>query len=768
MGMSEPTTAAADDADDLRHLVLTRLRPLFRAAAPLVAIVTELLRAYGTIFFARHTFVGLLFFIATFRFTNTALAGILAAVIGHFVARLFRFPDSSTGLYIYNSLLVGLSLGATYHLDAYLLLLIVLGATLAVFATVALRDLLWRLDHLPVLSLPFVAVALTTGFAAKGYGNLSRYMLPMAPLDPFLWEPLDAFLTAMGSTFFIPHPHAGLIFFLGVLWTSRYLAILAVAGFAVGDGLFSFLSGINHPGLVVWTGFNFILTAMAVGGVFIVPGWRSFLLAMAAAAMSALITSAAQTVMLVYGLPVMALPFLLTTLLVLTVLRKRITVGEPILLLENPGPPEINYERDRLARVRTGDIDSTPLSLPFFGEWQIYQGFDGRHTHRPPWQHALDFFITENGNSFVDDGKKLEDYHCFALPVTSPVHGQVVRVHDTLADNEPGEVDTRENWGNFILIRLPSGLHVLLAHLRQHSIKVAEGSWVTPGQVIAACGNSGRSPQPHLHLHLQADAVLGGPTLPFHLVSVVSRDGPEQPPWFHLVLRPREKSLLRLAPPDQKLAKALHLPVGRHLSYRLRKDDGPRQVWDMRVELTLTGQFRLLSSNGGAVIFEEHPGVLVFFDRNDVPDPPLDLWLLALGLTPLIEHQTTWNDRPSAQLLPMNWRQRLLFELRFPLGSGLDSRYRRHWIDGNDGKKGHWQQNGQHRLHLGRGKWWHLRSLAEIDPEDGCTRLEIHFDDHRWEMRLRATGLLSDNGIPAWDKPVADGDNDTTTTIDRP
>jgi hypothetical protein len=68
-----------------------------------------------------------------------------------------------------------------------------------------------------------------------------------------------------------------------------------------------------------------------------------------------------------------------------------------------------------------------PLLLPVFGRWQVYQGFDGEHTPRPPWQHALDFYITEDGKSCSGQGEALEDYYCFGLPVLSPVHGQVVR-----------------------------------------------------------------------------------------------------------------------------------------------------------------------------------------------------------------------------------------------------------------------------------------------------------------------------------------------------
>jgi hypothetical protein len=40
---------------------------------------------------------------------------------------------------------------------------------------------------------------------------------------------------------------------------------------------------------------------------------------------------------------------------------------------------------------------------------------------------------------------------------------------------------------------------------------------VAPGTPLGRCGNSGRSAQPHLHLHVQRGAWLGAPTLPFHL-----------------------------------------------------------------------------------------------------------------------------------------------------------------------------------------------------------------------------------------------------------
>ena len=117
-------------------------------------------RAYASILFVDHVWVGLLIIVATLWYPNIGIAGLLGALTALLTTQLFRFPDSSGGLQIYNSLLVGLSLGAFYELNAYVVVLIILGAVLAVLMTVALADGLWRLDRLPALSLPFILVVL--------------------------------------------------------------------------------------------------------------------------------------------------------------------------------------------------------------------------------------------------------------------------------------------------------------------------------------------------------------------------------------------------------------------------------------------------------------------------------------------------------------------------------------------------------------------------------------------------------------------------------
>jgi murein DD-endopeptidase MepM/ murein hydrolase activator NlpD len=57
--------------------------------------------------------------------------------------------------------------------------------------------------------------------------------------------------------------------------------------------------------------------------------------------------------------------------------------------------------------------------------------------------------------------------------------------------------------GNNIVIDHSNGEFTMYAHLKHGSVKVKAGDTVKTGQQIAAVGNTGNSPLPHLHFHLQ-------------------------------------------------------------------------------------------------------------------------------------------------------------------------------------------------------------------------------------------------------------------------
>ncbi len=707
-----------------------------------------LLGGYASIMFINQPVIGLVFLLASFWQPIAGLCGLMCVVNAIHIAKWWHLPCGAP--LIYNSLLVGLSLGAAHTVNWQLVVLVLIGALMTATLSAFLTDWLWRIDHLPELSLSFIIVALTTGFAASTIesGGLAAHdALPVLIPAHLFGSPIDGFLIAMGSAFFSPYPLAGLLVFIGVLCASRYLAFLAMLGYATGSLVLWLLLGNGFEQLALWGGFNYTLTAMAVGGVFIVPSRRSPFLAIGGAIISAVLIVASRHVMVNFGLPTLALPFLLTTLTILTALRKRVAARSPRLVLERPALPDLNCERARLAIARGVAMDSVPLVPPFYGEWEIYQGFDGPYTHKDAWRYALDFYISSGPARNLSP--RLEDYPCFGLPVLSPASGVVIRCADNLPDNAPGHVNVRENWGNYVMIRLASGLHVLLAHLRQGSLKVREGDYVTPGIPLATCGNSGRSPQPHLHLQVQIGSALGSPTRPFHLSCVVVRDIKTRQQKFRLAAVPNEKDGVRYPSYSSNLARALHLPNERQMVYRVKYPDTETWVeYSLLVRLTLFGQFQLEAPSGAMACFEETVGVLSFYERNDVVDPFFDVWLLALGLTPLSESVLEWSDKPTARLLPMTWRQRLAFILKYPLGAEVDSHYRRQW----DESSPRFLQIGEHRLNLGWLGNITVTSEATLSFEYGCAELKVTAGEQIWHARLSALGQGVDGEDPVWVK----------------
>lgn len=93
-------------------------------------------------------------------------------------------------------------------------------------------------------------------------------------------------------------------------------------------------------------------------------------------------------------------------------------------------------------------------------------------------------------------------YEIFGEPVFAPCHGRVLRAIDGMPDMPVPEVDTSRLEGNHVFIDC-AGVGVLLAHLKQDSIRVRAGEPVTLGQHLGRVGNSGRSTEPHLHIHAQ-------------------------------------------------------------------------------------------------------------------------------------------------------------------------------------------------------------------------------------------------------------------------
>ena len=188
-----------------------------------------------------------------------------------------------------------------------------------------------------------------------------------------------------------------------------------------------------------------------------------------------------------------------------------------------------------LYRTYPSSHDSRPspvdLQLPLDGPVTVAWGGPTRavnyHVSSPAERWAYDLLVTAHGRSYREDGRSLEDYYAYDLPVRAPAAGRVVAVHDGAPDASPGRAEPRRRGGNTIVLEIAPAHYLVIAHLRDGSIRVRTGDRVRLGDLVARVGNSGNSSEPHLHLHLQdAPEPNAGEGIPFFFSQyVVSSTG---------------------------------------------------------------------------------------------------------------------------------------------------------------------------------------------------------------------------------------------------
>ncbi len=177
-----------------------------------------------------------------------------------------------------------------------------------------------------------------------------------------------------------------------------------------------------------------------------------------------------------------------------------------------------------------GYEDTAKLNLPFQGEWLVYQGgrnaFDDGYAVSDDLRFSMDFVYLQNGKLFSGAGgagSKAEDYYCFGQPILAPADGTVVKAIGTFNDYAPGKAAGDPPDGNVVVISHGNGESSSFNHLKQNSLKVKTEDKVKQGDVIAACGNSGSGPIPHVHYRLQKGAGIG---LPAQFVNYIADGKP--------------------------------------------------------------------------------------------------------------------------------------------------------------------------------------------------------------------------------------------------
>ncbi len=595
--------------------------------------------SYAEIFFLKNPWIGLVMMAVTFINPNVGGCGLIAMVSAYVFARLLHMSHTflSSGFYTYNPLLVGLSMGYLFKLAPLTVALVIITAILTFVMTHMLHSILWHYLRLPILSLPFVLVSSLAYLASARYSNLltnTLYAQPVGPWELTLPFWLAGLFKSLGAILFLPNVWAGMLF-LGLLFlSSRIVFILVILGYYTGTLITAAMTGNVPDAFANINHFNYIWIAMALGGIFMIPSLEAYVLALLAVAASTVVLHAVEVFWASYGISIFALPFNMVSMAFIYVLG---ITDFHLLATRIKDTPEdtLDYYISTIRRF-PGTLRS--LSLPFAGPWHIWQGFNGQWTHQGTWQYAYDFVIADQGGStYHDAGGQLEDYYAFRKPVLAPGRGRVTKVINMLPDNPIGTVDKTNNWGNLVVIYDARGFWVELSHFSQDSIRVQEGDWVEQGALLGLCGNSGYSPQPHIHVQVQVAEQIGSATLPFSFVSYTADNR------FHANAQPREGSTVTPLPTDQAAQNRISFALDEAFSFDCYDQGMLIDTCYWTVKMAPDGTF-YLDSGRARLYFGHHEGTFYFYHMQG-RDPYLRLLFLALPRMPLAYGENlSWED----------------------------------------------------------------------------------------------------------------------------
>lgn len=575
-------------------------------------IINGILNSYSQIFFSGKKLFALLILTVTFFDWFAGACGLIAVVSSNGLASWLGFDRNKIagGVYGFNALLVGLGIGIYYNPGMPVLMILLASVILTFFVTTLLEGVIGKY-YLPFLSLPFLICLWTVGIATRYFSELEISSRGLYKLNELYeiggsslvslyqwWTNLDVavalkiYLTSLGAIFFQYNILAGVILAIGLLYYSRIAFSLSLIGFYTAFFFYKIIGADISQMSYHYIGFNYILTSIAIGGFFIIPSRLSYLWTILLVPLVAIISICASAILAPYQLSILSLPFNIIVILFIYVIKMR--VYKSALLTEpyyQQGSPETNLYAFHNTSERFKNSFYFPVMLPFWGEWYVSQGHDGEHTHKDDWRHAWDFEILDGDNkSYKGTGLEPEDYYCYEKLVLAPAAGYVSHIVDGIPDNKVNDVNTTDNWGNTIIIKHAEFLYTKLCHLKSGSFRVYIGEFVRQGQIIALCGNSGRSPVPHLHFQVQATPYIGSKTSDYPLCSYISRESGS----FRLNSfdKPVEKQLISNIEINPLLAKALHFIPGQKLNWQINSGQGPKQAgWEIYTDIYNSSYF---------------------------------------------------------------------------------------------------------------------------------------------------------------------------------
>ncbi|MGE4334823.1 MAG: urea transporter [Pigmentiphaga sp.] len=306
--------------------------------------VTLCLRGTSQVFFMENRLTGILFFIAMAYASYvtgiwaTTIGAFLGVIVATFTARLLQGDEDSltSGLYGFNGILVGAALPTFIAASPQLWIYVIVGAAASTIITAAVSSTLTKSWDIPGSTGPFVLTGWLMVAGAYSFGGLevssevpklaSDYVHGLVSV-PSPAELVQIFFRNIGQVYLLGSAVSGVIVLAGIFLASVPAGIAASLGsliaMIVAIGMGADPASVSQ-GLY---GFSSVLTAMAVGVIFLKASWRVAVYAALATVVTVFIQGAMDVMMLPDGLPSFTAPYVLT--MYLFIAPKRLLAPHP-------------------------------------------------------------------------------------------------------------------------------------------------------------------------------------------------------------------------------------------------------------------------------------------------------------------------------------------------------------------------------------------------------------------------------------------------------
>ncbi|HTO40228.1 MAG TPA: urea transporter [Rhizomicrobium sp.] len=294
----------------------------------LLGFIDTLLRGIGQVMLQNNSYAGILFLAGIFY--NSALFGV-AALVGATVSTVTAIVLAvdrarvRAGLFGFNGALVAIALLYFLQPDVLTWGCVVFASACSTIVMAAMLTLLapWKI---PALTAPFVFTTLSLFLAAARFGRLQpTHLLPTAGLPQAVSVEgvvtastiVEGLFNGIAQVFFQGSVVTGIFFAAGLLISSRVACAAALMGSLTGL-LVAWGMGAAEPAIRAGAfGFNSVLTAIALGGVFFILNTVSIAYVFLATITAAVAFAAVSAALEPLGVPALTFPFVLVVWLFL-------------------------------------------------------------------------------------------------------------------------------------------------------------------------------------------------------------------------------------------------------------------------------------------------------------------------------------------------------------------------------------------------------------------------------------------------------------------